>query len=230
MSKKRMPKWGTCVYCGKHSELTDDHVPPKCFFPTPRPQNTITVPSCRDCNCGRSDNDEYMKNCFVLKDAEYENQNVQQLIPGIIRSLKREEQQFSKNIIEFHIKTEDEGCFKTLGMNVEFSKIRVVCDKIIRGLYYHEFKKPIIEKDVEVESFHENQITNWDKNTTAMVNKVMSSEPHVIKEDVFCYWFETDKMLPEASMWVMRFYGKHYIISFTLPKEKLKQYHNSIKG
>lgn len=32
-----------CYLCGATDGLTDDHVPPKSFFPTPRPKNLITV-------------------------------------------------------------------------------------------------------------------------------------------------------------------------------------------
>ena len=41
-----------CVYCNEHEKETDDHVPPKSFYPKPRPFDLITVPSCLRCNQG----------------------------------------------------------------------------------------------------------------------------------------------------------------------------------
>ena len=44
-------KNGKCYLCGKTEELTDDHVPPKAFFPRPiMHDNLITVRACKSCN------------------------------------------------------------------------------------------------------------------------------------------------------------------------------------
>lgn len=40
----------TCYLCGASNPTTKDHVPPKGFFPEPRPSNLITLPCCEDCN------------------------------------------------------------------------------------------------------------------------------------------------------------------------------------
>ena len=39
-----------CAYCGRPSEGGRDHVPGKQFFPSPRPKDLVTVPSCDSCN------------------------------------------------------------------------------------------------------------------------------------------------------------------------------------
>jgi hypothetical protein len=48
-----------CAYCNKQEKETDDHVPPKSFYPTPRPSNLITVPSCLKCNQGLGKDEEF---------------------------------------------------------------------------------------------------------------------------------------------------------------------------
>ncbi len=45
-----MKKKEKCFLCGSTEELTRDHIPPKCMFPRPLPDNLITVPCCRRCN------------------------------------------------------------------------------------------------------------------------------------------------------------------------------------
>ena len=52
-----------CAYCSGAFE-TDDHVPPKGFFPKPRPSNLITVPSCDKCNSEFEIHDEYFQVLF----------------------------------------------------------------------------------------------------------------------------------------------------------------------
>ena len=47
-----------CYLCGSTADLTNDHVPPKSFFPPPRPKNLITVRCCKKCNHAYSLDDE----------------------------------------------------------------------------------------------------------------------------------------------------------------------------
>ena len=51
----------SCYLCGSTVSLTADHVPPKGFFPQPRPTNLITVSCCKACNNSFSKDDEAMR-------------------------------------------------------------------------------------------------------------------------------------------------------------------------
>lgn len=57
-----------CIYCGEREATERDHVPPKCFFPEPWPNDLITVPSCNVCNREYGRIDEYVRNIFVSLD------------------------------------------------------------------------------------------------------------------------------------------------------------------
>jgi hypothetical protein len=48
----------SCVYCGKQA-TTKDHVIPRCLLEKPFPPNLPTVPSCRTCNEGYSEDEAY---------------------------------------------------------------------------------------------------------------------------------------------------------------------------
>jgi hypothetical protein len=50
-----------CAFCGKADPETRDHLPPKSFFPSPRPGNLITVPCCEVCRRGQSKDDETVR-------------------------------------------------------------------------------------------------------------------------------------------------------------------------
>jgi len=49
-----------CYLCGVTENLTNDHLPPKAFFPPKFRENLITVRCCRKCNEGFSMDDEAM--------------------------------------------------------------------------------------------------------------------------------------------------------------------------
>jgi hypothetical protein len=51
---------GECYLCGTPA-TTQDHIPPKCMFPKPRPTDLITVPSCCACNDKTKLDDEYFR-------------------------------------------------------------------------------------------------------------------------------------------------------------------------
>ncbi len=52
--------------------MTNDHVPPRGFFPEPRPSNLITVPCCRRCNKSWELEDEAVRAFFTLDIARSE--------------------------------------------------------------------------------------------------------------------------------------------------------------
>jgi hypothetical protein len=54
-----------CTYCGNRNATTADHVPPKSFFATPRPNNLITVPCCKICNGSFGKGDERVRNLLT---------------------------------------------------------------------------------------------------------------------------------------------------------------------
>ncbi len=54
-----------CYLCGSSENLTRDHVPPKGFFPDPKPTNLISVPCCQACNVGFSADDEAFRAWIV---------------------------------------------------------------------------------------------------------------------------------------------------------------------
>jgi hypothetical protein len=47
-----------CVYCPQKG-TTNDHVIPRCLLEKPYPPNLLTVPSCRKCNAGFKQDEEY---------------------------------------------------------------------------------------------------------------------------------------------------------------------------
>ncbi len=69
MKSGKKKKKGLCIYCGKIKEITKDHVPPKGFFPEPRPSDLITVPSCVECNKDKEKDEDYFRATFMFSNA-----------------------------------------------------------------------------------------------------------------------------------------------------------------
>jgi len=50
-----------CIYCGRETADTRDHVPPKCLIRPKHRANLWTVPSCAQCNASYSRDEEYFR-------------------------------------------------------------------------------------------------------------------------------------------------------------------------
>lgn len=83
------PKRDCCVYCGKITDLTDDHVPPKLLLSRPYPKNLITVHACFTCNQSFQKDDEYMRTMLCVGVRAAKNAAAQSNLPAVLRSLQR---------------------------------------------------------------------------------------------------------------------------------------------
>ena len=52
------PRRPHCYICGSTADLTDDHIPPKSFFPIGQRENLFTADCCKDCHRRLSMDDE----------------------------------------------------------------------------------------------------------------------------------------------------------------------------
>jgi hypothetical protein len=76
-----------CVNCGAAVDLTRDHVPPKNLFPKPRPE-LFTVASCRACNNGASEDDEYFRLTLSMAEGSGDHPDAKGVLPAVLRSLE----------------------------------------------------------------------------------------------------------------------------------------------
>ncbi|HRH95986.1 MAG TPA: hypothetical protein PLB55_08640 [Prosthecobacter sp.] len=60
-AQEKQSKKLQCYLCGAFDPKTRDHIPPRGFFPEPRPTNLITLPCCERCNNSCSKDDEAMR-------------------------------------------------------------------------------------------------------------------------------------------------------------------------
>ncbi len=124
-----------CVYCGD-PPTTVDHIPPKSFFKSGY-SNLITVPSCEDCNGGRSKTDEYVRTIFAMSEGVEGDHRVDVITKSSLRGLLRPEAAgFAKEIFgNAFVDGEKVGYF------VDNERIMNWMSKIATALYYRKFHK-----------------------------------------------------------------------------------------
>jgi hypothetical protein len=133
-----------CVYCGSTEAIERDHVPPKCFFPEPRPSELITVPSCTRCNRGFGKDDERVRNILTsLSTTEIHPAVVSQLAAKRDRSFNRREgaatlKHFTESLKVVDI--ESSGGTRVgpaYAIDLDQDAINRFMDRMTRALMYH---------------------------------------------------------------------------------------------
>lgn len=118
-----------CIYCQSEEGPTRDHVPPRQLLRKPYPTNLLTVPSCDECNRSYSRDEEYFR--LVIVGLVCHTPEAEQLFDGpMSRSMDRipglEDLMFGSLAVN------DEG----VALDVDYSRIHRVADKIARGLRF----------------------------------------------------------------------------------------------
>ena len=136
----------TCYACDS-TATTFEHVPPQCVFPhkkhLPRGakdlrKNLITVPSCDLHNCGKKVDDEYF-GCFVATTAD-DGLAFEYFTKKWIHNLRKNNDALLSRLLANSKQVILPNGQKTLGLQVETTRLFNCLKSICRGLYYHESK------------------------------------------------------------------------------------------
>lgn len=206
-----------CVYCHSPKDLTRDHIPPKSFFPKPRPTNLITVLCCRECHEEFTENDEYLRNYLVLSPQCRGHVAARQLQKSGLRSLQDPNAgQFSNpypNIANrrrpsFLASTIASGYGASVASDDE--RIEDVIERIVVGLFWVETDKYLPPGySVDVVGSYDFRYMDWQVQQS--VRRLQSEEePANIGEGVFQYWWSRAENAPpeetHRSDWMLQFY------------------------
>src|SRR4051794_29898334 len=100
MGKKRPKPQTMCVYCGKVTTTTREHVIPTCLFPEdqPLPSNMITVPACRPCN--QKKDDAYLRDILSSDIDSYDSPLARTVFRGkVLRSIATNRSNFGRSAL-----------------------------------------------------------------------------------------------------------------------------------
>jgi len=208
---------GLCAYCGALSPTTRDHIPPKGIFPTPRPGDLITVPSCMACNQGASASDEsfraYLSLHVGMDTSSTSRLWTQAALPGIRRNRP----------LHRRLLAETQRVWLTTPSGVIHSHAyRLLWDsaahdatneRMIRGLYFHHYGD-VLGTRVRVKS-------HWFRTLdTDLLEATEECEQRSAGDDQFVYRFGRASGAPLHSIWLFEFYKRHWAGGQTAPVER----------
>jgi hypothetical protein len=222
-------KVSECAFCGATENVTDDHVPPKCLFAKPKPSNLITVPSCRNCNAGSGQDDTYFRDTLIFWDATRDHPVSQKLLPTVIGSLRRPEQEaYTCGIVG---RLRRVSGYTTGGIRLQNqealqfdpSRLNRTAVKIVKGLHYHEFGKRLSDRCSALAfCLHSEKDARLDSIAQKACGVAMSGHKKVIGNGVFTYWYSHEpEKHSERTVWLLLFYERVPFFGLTGPKDEL---------
>lgn len=206
-----------CVICGAAEATTDDHLPPKNLFPKPRPNDLITVPSCFRCNNVGSKHDEEFR-VFVSIQLGMETDVTRKLWKnGALRTIHhntRLRSHLITNSREVDLVT-PAGIYlgKRRAVTVPMHSHNAVCDRIVRGLYFHHYGT-ILGSRVSC------RVTPLQSIPSEMESFLALMSFNSIAKGAFCYRYGRASDSPLDSMWLLLFYGKYPVMVETRSKSR----------
>jgi len=131
---------GKCYLCGKDAD-TGDHIPPRGFFPKPRPSNLIKVPCCRSCNEAFSPEDDYFRmvlssglNRSATGDYIWENK----VLPNTVKRLPTEVDKILESCEDALIETAS-GPMDVVRFKIDPHRVNRYMVRLTKGLLRHYF-------------------------------------------------------------------------------------------
>ncbi len=210
-------KISQCAYCGRNLPVTDDHIPPKNLFPSPRTSNLITVPCCVPCYEDWSKDDEYFR-AVILSSANVSDEpKAQDVMGSLLRSVSKS-RGFAKllidNIKEIELVTQA-GIYlgREDALKLDVARVDRVGHRIIRGLFFHEKKSSLpanYQVIAKIQQFGIEPILE-------KLQGVIFPKLRIIQDGVFCYTFRETDEDPNTGIWLLSFYEKLYFVGFTRP-------------
>lgn len=204
-----------CAYCRSPKNLTRDHIPPKSFFPQPRPKNLITVPCCVECHRGFTQDDEYLRNLLNFADGNERHPAAKQLRSKGIRSLYDSNKRgytksFFNNVNPGWVRYANGMIAPGATMTLDDKRIEDVIERIVVGLFWKEtniYLPP--DYTVEVIGSYDPRYRDWGVQQSV---RWLQDQDDIanIGEGVFQYWWSWAMNAPPEgthnSDWMLQFY------------------------
>jgi hypothetical protein len=207
------PKNKFCCFCGNPA-TTSDHIPSAGIFPSPRPQDLITVPACKECNEKTSLDEEYFIAAIVT--AGSYSCSAEKLINQKIIPKARQKPALLYSIIKNSQKVDvysEGGIYMGEQTEIKYDRQRFqnVIEKYVRGLFWHEKKEPLGD-DYIVKPFIRNPPLFDDGIKAGIVSLPIKK---LGDGQVFSYRYLTDFNDPKISCWFLRFFNSSLFVALT---------------
>lgn len=206
---------GPCVYCGKKTGITREHVFSKGLFLSPRPKDLITVPACEPCNSSYSEDEEYFR--FAMGGAAFKTPTGRRIWDEkIVRSTFRRSPRLRQRLAEM-VRTVNinspTGLYlgSASAMPIDLGRVHRVMDKIVRGLFaYHTGSRLMPGTNVAVKLMRPDTLVECMRDLLANAGVCQVGDGSVIKYR----WGRTDEN-PQVTAWAFSFYDSTFWGAFT---------------
>lgn len=218
-----------CVYCGVTTDVTDDHVPPKCLFQPPLPSNLITVPACRTCNERFGLDDEYFKTAMVFRWDTDAHPVALARRESALRAVAREQAIGFRRLFTDSLESAPivlrSGIFVEEGgrFDADINRIRAVVKRIVRGLHYTKLgitlpydQEIMVLEDETLEQFAPDIRTDMLRSLAPLFR----GEPEQIGDEVFTFFWRSQGT--NSSEWFMVFYSRIIFFGATAPRVEVE--------
>jgi hypothetical protein len=131
-----------CIYCGRVTDPTDDHVPPKLLLERPYPPNLLTVPACLRCNRGFARDDEYLRTTVSLHPGASATSAGRLALDSTLRALARPDAAKFAAHIRNHLRDslvlDSHGKPAGQSLDVDKNRINAAGSRMVRAFHYGE--------------------------------------------------------------------------------------------
>lgn len=221
MGKKK--RTGPCIYCGRVARLTRDHVPPRALFPDPKPRLGV-VYSCRQCNEGFSNDEEYFRTVLCLEHRAFNHPAAAGVAKAVLRALQMPEKRGMTDALlasmqPVRLQT-PAGIYlgESSIVNVDLRRVFRVVEKIVRGLHLLRFDSAL-PPDAGVRVIHAADVnTVTDPELMPLVKAILRGDPSRTPDAAFGFFAEATEV-PGATGWALLFYRAVAFIVLTVPGE-----------
>lgn len=206
-----------CYLCGCENATTRDHIPPRGFFPPPRPSDLITVPCCAACNAAFSIEDEYFRlvlSSLVGRSPAGDKIWEDRVVPRSLKRLPADVNAILRSIKDAVIQTET-GPLEAVSFEIDPERAERYVIRLTKGLlthYYPSYDYSSCSFDVRFVS-----PTSANLELLAEYRDMLHFEEK--GDRVFRYRFGlTDTK--ESGLWMLTFYDAVLILVFHRPDKR----------
>jgi hypothetical protein len=150
-----------------------------------------------------------------------------------MRSLTRPERRrfltfLHNSIEEVEVRSAQGGLYlgRRAAFRIDRQRIQRVLSRIVRGLYFHELRRPVPENydvSVELQPYVSPQLRE-------VVDSIKLKAPVTVGEGVFNYCFQHVEEDLNSTLWVLQFYSRFPAIGFVLlPKSDRSELGSTIE-
>ena len=210
--------------------MTDDHVPPRSFYPRTPPKNLITVPSCETCNKTFAKDDDYARLVLTTAEGRVGNTSRNELLPIVKRFAEREE---SKRILKTVYESLRPAYYETPGgiivqgqqFVLEGERLDTFAKRVVKALFYRE-KRYRLPDDCSIHAINYRRMREFEDlagpNKDFYVFILAELAEYAERRswgDVFGYSWVQSPNHSDATWWLLDFYGKPLYLCNTLRDE-----------